>query len=150
MPVKPENRRHYKGKAWRSAKAAVHARAGGRCECTGECGAAHDGGRCGAPDRAFITRDELEPHRWRPHGACSLCLGGDPGCQPVQVVLTVAHLDHDPTRHDPERLRHFCQRCHNVYDSPLRQANAAATRARKRLEAARAAGQGELKWRSST
>lgn len=36
------------------------------------------------------------------------------------VVLTVAHLDHTPENCDPENLRHWCQRCHNTYDAPMR------------------------------
>lgn len=41
---------------------------------------------------------------------------------PVKVVLTVAHLDHQPENCDPENLRAWCQRCHNVYDAPMRRA----------------------------
>lgn len=32
------------------------------------------------------------------------------------VVLTVAHLDHDPTNNDEQNLKAMCQRCHNRYD----------------------------------
>lgn len=39
------------------------------------------------------------------------------------VVLTVAHLDHDPTNNDPANLRAWCQRCHNTYDAPHRAEN---------------------------
>jgi hypothetical protein len=50
------------------------------------------------------------------------------------VVLTVAHLDHNPTNNDGfeirmkilplknSNLRHWCQRCHNTYDAPFRAA----------------------------
>lgn len=34
-----------------------------------------------------------------------------------RVVLTVAHLDHDPGHCDPENLRAWCQRCHTTYDA---------------------------------
>lgn len=37
-----------------------------------------------------------------------------------RVVLTVAHLDHQPENCDPENLRAWCQRCHNTYDAPMR------------------------------
>ncbi len=60
------------------------------------------------------------------------------GCQAVngephpltgsRVVLTVAHLNHDPADCRPENLRAMCQRCHNRYDAPHR----AGTRARTR------------------
>jgi len=37
-----------------------------------------------------------------------------------KVVLTVAHLDHKPENCEAENLRAWCQRCHNVYDAPMR------------------------------
>lgn len=33
-----------------------------------------------------------------------------------RVVLTVAHLDHDPTNCDDKNLKAGCQRCHLAYD----------------------------------
>lgn len=49
-----------------------------------------------------------------------------PGCRaenhqphPVtgaKVVLTIAHLDHDPSHNEDDNLRAMCQRCHNTYD----------------------------------
>ena len=48
----------------------------------------------------------------------------------ARVVLTVAHLDHDPGNSDPANLRAWCQRCHNRYDAPHRRKNAARTRAK--------------------
>jgi len=38
------------------------------------------------------------------------------------VVLTVAHLNHQPEDCDDENLRAWCQRCHNTYDAPMRRA----------------------------
>lgn len=38
------------------------------------------------------------------------------------VVLTVAHLDHQPENCDRANLRAWCQRCHNVYDMAMRRA----------------------------
>jgi len=46
----------------------------------------------------------------------------------VQVVLTIAHLDHTPENNAHDNLRALCQRCHNRYDQAHRQANAKATR----------------------
>lgn len=39
-----------------------------------------------------------------------------------KVVLTVAHLDHQPENCADDNLRAWCQRCHNVYDAPMRRA----------------------------
>lgn len=38
------------------------------------------------------------------------------------VVLTVAHLDHQPENVARANLKAWCQRCHNVYDLPARRA----------------------------
>ena len=48
MPIRPENRRRYP-KDWKAISARVRfERAGGRCECSGECGDDHDLGLCPA------------------------------------------------------------------------------------------------------
>ena len=39
-----------------------------------------------------------------------------------KVVLTVAHLDHQPENCDRSNLKAWCQRCHNTYDLPNRRA----------------------------
>ena len=44
------------------------------------------------------------------------------------VVLTTAHLDHDPANVDRSNLRAMCQRCHLTYDANHHAKNAAATR----------------------
>ena len=51
------------------------------------------------------------------------------------VVLTTAHLDHDPTNNNPANLRAWCQRCHLTYDAEHHKKHAAQTR-RKKVEAA--------------
>jgi len=52
-----------------------------------------------------------------------------------KVVLTVAHLDHQPenvgTPGDRPNLKAWCQRCHLSYDAPHHAANARETRRRK-------------------
>ena len=52
--------------------------------------------------------------------------------QVIKVGLTVAHLDHQPENCDPANLRAWCQRCHNRYDAPMRRAGIKA-RAREAL-----------------
>lgn len=42
------------------------------------------------------------------------------GGKRVRVVLTVAHLDHQPENCAPSNLRAWCQKCHNAYDAPMR------------------------------
>ncbi|MEL6627447.1 MAG: hypothetical protein AAFQ92_18135 [Bacteroidota bacterium] len=38
----------------------------------------------------------------------------------IKIVLTIAHLDHDPENHDvqDDRLAALCQQCHLRYDAP--------------------------------
>ena len=107
MPIDRARQRLYPGgslrsPAWRDLRAAILRRAGGACEGT----PAHPG--CRAPDR--------QPH---PETGAT-------------VVLTVAHLDHDPGHNDPGNLRALCQRCHNAWDAPHRRRNAARTRRSRR------------------
>lgn len=40
-----------------------------------------------------------------------------------RVVLTVAHLDHNPANNSESNLAALCQKCHNRYDAPKRHAN---------------------------
>ena len=47
------------------------------------------------------------------------------------IVLTVAHLDHDPTNCDDDNLRAWCQRHHLAYDHAHHMKNAQATRKAK-------------------
>ena len=37
-----------------------------------------------------------------------------------QLVLTIAHLDHNPENNDRANLKALCQRCHNEHDAPAR------------------------------
>lgn len=57
--------------------------------------------------------------------------------QPVKVVLTIAHLDHDETNWQvtDDRLKALCQGCHLRYDIPEK---------RRRRQAKQTAGQLKL------
>ena len=54
---------------------------------------------------------------------------------PYRVVLTVAHLDHDPANCDPANLRAWCQPHHLRYDARQHARNAATTRRQRGLDA---------------
>ena len=63
--------------------------------------------------------------RERAQQRCEDCGAANGQPHPVtgsRVVLTVAHLDHQPENCAPENLRAWCQRCHNRYDAPQRRA----------------------------
>lgn len=58
----------------------------------------------------------------------------------IEIVLTVAHLNHDITDNRDENLAAWCQQCHLRYDAQHHAKNAAETRRKKKLQA----GQMEL------
>ena len=106
MPISKERMKLYPGgsihsKEWKELRASILYRAGHRCE--------------GTPAYPDCRAENYKPH-------------------PVtgsKVVLTIMHLDHDPTNNDYKNLKAGCQRCHNKYDAPFRKKNAAITRRRK-------------------
>lgn len=111
MPIRPENRKRYPPD-WDDISARIRFdRAGGRCECKGECGTGHVG-RCS-----------------RRHGDR---LGH--GIDSRRVILTTAHRDHTPEHCDDANLFAACQRCHLGYDRVHHAQTAAATRERRRAE----------------
>nr|WP_275336245.1 HNH endonuclease [Nodosilinea sp. TSF1-S3]MDF0369105.1 HNH endonuclease [Nodosilinea sp. TSF1-S3] len=50
--------------------------------------------------------------------------------RPGRFVLTVAHLDQDPSHNDPANLKALCAPCHLRHDAPYRSANSRAKRER--------------------
>ena len=100
MPIHPDNQRLYPDD-WDAISYRIRFdRAGGRCECRGECGL-HRGRRC----------EER-------HGTNAAWAHG-------RVVLTVTHLDHDPTNCEDSNLRAMCNRCHLRYDTEHHKASRA-------------------------
>ncbi len=85
-------------KDWPEIRARILDRAENKCECTGECGRDHFG-RCNARN--------YSPSRY----------------SGKQVILTIAHLDHDHKNHDvtDDRLKAMCQGCHLSYDMAVHQ-----------------------------
>ena len=91
---------------WKAIVAQVRERSGNRCE--------------GSPRWPDCRAANGEPHP-------------ETGSK---VVLTTAHLDHTPETRDLSKLRHWCQRCHLVYDAAHHAQTAYMTRraARNNLE----------------
>lgn len=50
----------------------------------------------------------------------------------VRIVLTIAHLDHDPTNNSDDNLAALCQLHHLRHDSKQHRTNAAETRMQKK------------------
>lgn len=99
-PIRPENAALYPPD-WKERSRAARERAGNRCQ------------ECGVPNGAWrnnftheFTMDSGQAETWR-------FADGDPV---TYIVLTVAHLDHDPRNCSVDNLRALCQRCHLAYD----------------------------------
>ncbi len=110
---------------WEQISAQVRRRSRGRCECMGECGVDH---------RMFGSKRCTERN-----GRKAITFGRNKN-DPVQgsmVVLTTAHLCHDPACVRRDHLRAMCQLCHLKYDA----GHHVATRRRKHEKAT---GQGHL------
>jgi 5-methylcytosine-specific restriction endonuclease McrA len=138
MPIKPENKARYPAN-WKAIRAAILERAGNCCE------------RCGVQNHTWIERSVYDPARWRYVSREWNGMNKPPHAphrehwrQPVAVVLTTAHLDHDLTHDDgmddggpalpvaEANLKALCQLCHNRHDADYRQRNAGMTRFLKR------------------
>jgi hypothetical protein len=104
MPIKKELR-HLYPKNWKEIRLQILERAHNCCEF------------CGVKNHTFVPKAGTEKLQFP---------------EAILVVLTIAHLDHDPTNNDPQNLRALCQLCHNRYDAPHRAANRSHTAALKR------------------
>ena len=73
--------------------------------------------------------------RERAGNRCEFCGAENYQPHPVtgsKVILTVAHLDHNPANCADDNLKALCQKCHLTYDAQHHATNAAQTRRRKR------------------
>lgn len=130
MPIKPENRTRYPAN-WKEVRATILNRAGHRCE------------KCHVPNGARIARgtgDDVDTYM----DATGYVYNAETGellgrrrmsdynvGSMVTIVLTIAHLDHQPENCDPENLRAWCQRHHLRYDAQHHAKNARETRRAK-------------------
>ncbi len=127
MPIRPENVDRYPPD-WNHISDMIRfGRAGGRCECCGECGHGH----------AQEVGDFLEPRCPARHAESHPRTGSN-------VILTTAHLDHAPENSDnPDgvfvelplersNLRAYCQGCHLHYDRDYHAERARQTREEQR------------------
>lgn len=114
MPIRPENKDKYPGN-WGEIVDAVRERSGDRCE------------GCGLKNGISGYRDIFgQFHEIIPSDLEGML---SDGCHLITIVLTTAHLDHNPENSDMNNLRHYCQKCHNGHDAPIR---AAGIRRRRR------------------
>ena len=127
MPIKPENKARYPAD-WKDIRAAILLRAHDCCE------------QCKVPNGERIARGSgrhADTYQMSDANVYDANTGEHLGRvrmseyefkNMVNIVLTIAHLDHQPENCSPENLRAWCQRCHLRYDAEHHAANAAATR----------------------
>lgn len=127
MPIRPENRARYPSN-WSQIRAAILDRAGHKCE------------KCKAPNRSRIARgsgDDEGTYILETADVFCANTGAFLGrrrmsdyevAKMVDVVLTIAHMDHVPEHCEPENLRAWCQRCHLRYDAEHHAESARNTR----------------------
>lgn len=127
MPIKPENRARYP-KDWPQIRERILARAAHCCE------------KCKAPNRHRIARgggDDTGTYMLDTAEVFDDQTGERLGqihmsdyevARMVDVVLTIAHLDHTPENCADDNLRAWCQKCHLAYDHEHHRRNAQATR----------------------
>jgi len=127
MPIRPEQRALYP-KDWRAISKRIRERDGQHCKW------------CKAPNGKTIARgvgsdagtymlENGDVHRDDTGRRLGCARGSEyeAGSYP-RIVLTVAHLDHDPTHNYESNLAALCQKCHLAHDRDQHTANARATR----------------------
>jgi hypothetical protein len=126
MPIRPDLRPFYRGATWSAIRRRILERAGGKFDGKGKyAGGAHCE-QCRVPDRHLVARgpfgtwsDGKSWHNNRgesmPHWAYPFRLSH---VREVKIVLTTAHLNHDPEDNRDENLKALCQWCHLHYDAP--------------------------------
>ena len=130
MPIRESERSRYPAD-WPEISRHVRERAGQQCEFCGvanySLGAWLSGRWHKAEPKGTGPRDDPRQGEMFP------CRHGDSVVltRVRRIVLTVAHLDHQPENCADENLKALCQRCHLRYDASHHAKNAAITRREK-------------------
>lgn len=139
MPIKPENRSKYPAD-WQKIRQRILDRAENKCE------------RCGRPNGLYVMRfsggNWIAPETGEAFSDSGESLGRIrmsewPAGKITKTVLTIAHLDHDPTNNADDNLEALCQWHHLTHDKEHHAANARETRRTKN-------GQGVFQFESAS
>jgi hypothetical protein len=124
MPIKPENLARYPAD-WPEIRERILRRALWRCEHPG-CKALHrDVGWW--RDGKFVHMNRALRDAGAKAGDTIACSDGST-IKLIMIVLTIAHLDHQPENCADDNLRAWCQRHHLAYDAEQHKASAYRTR----------------------
>jgi hypothetical protein len=137
VPIKPENRHRYPAD-WPQIRERILQRSGYRCEHPGCTASQYAVGFWSGTTRRGVWVHEWV-HEWPRDGAYmgqtysdarAVALGiADAGVlKPIVIVLTIAHLDHQPENCSDDNLRALCQRHHLAHDAQHHKETAYATR----------------------
>lgn len=120
MPIKPENKKLYP-KNWKQIREAILRRANNKCEF------------CGVENHTIGVRDSDGIfHKINPETSDEYYYVEIENLKKIKIILTIAHLDHNPQNCNPNNLRALCQKCHNNYDKEHRKQTRLKTLERKR------------------
>ena len=128
MPISAANRALYP-KNWSAISLRVRAEAGNRCE---RCKAPNTKtiARGGADDAGTYLTEDGQVFDENDGTYRGTARGSEYDADRfVRIVLTVAHLDHDPRNNERSNLKALCQQCHLRYDAKHHAENARQTRA---------------------
>ena len=125
MPIKPENKARYPAN-WKDIRAAILERAGNCCEWSNCAVANHAIGYwIGGSFRQIRMKGDGMPT----FDQCAqMGQARNAGLKVIEIVLTIAHLDHTPEHCDPSNLLAMCQRHHLAYDQAHHTTHAYMTR----------------------
>jgi hypothetical protein len=126
MPIRPENKHRYPAN-WKEIRVQILERARYRCEHPG-CNAAHHAEGYWLDDKFKPLNSAMRDAGFTVGSVSHSADGGT--IKIIRIVLTIAHLDHQPENCDPSNLRAWCQKHHLAYDAE----HHAVTRARTRHE----------------
>lgn len=101
MPIRPENKKLYP-KNWKEIRKDILKRANNKCEF---CGVENYAEGYRDKDGNFIESIGMQQE--------ADILDGE---KIIRIILTIAHLDHNPQNNDYNNLRALCQKCHLNYD----------------------------------
>lgn len=140
MPIKPENTKRYPAD-WPAVRERILKRAGYRCEHPGCLARQYSVGIWHPPiegDRDWkwfpLWGQNDNPRTYQEARQMAAEIDYDrseEGPKPLVIVLTIAHLDHQPENCTDDNLRAMCQRHHLAHDHDHHRANAQATRRAK-------------------
>ena len=127
MPIRKEDKKLYPF-TWPEIRKRILERAADRCE---GCGVRNYsvGSRLGERWVLYGTYSRYKDAR---ETAERLNANGNENERYIVIVLTIAHLNHNPADTDEQAMRAYCQRCHLAHDKILHRNNAKRTRAQKK------------------